>query len=194
MNDKMIRAQSEAAYKQWAPQWRKHTKENSIFEMKSIHELENHGVGRAVLCVANGYSFEENIETIKKYQHNVDIFACDKTMGHLLDNGITPKFVMMCDANVDYEKYMAPYKDKLQDIILIANICGTQNGQRMETGKTSTSLLTKIFWDLKKNLVKCLDALTLYLQELTFQMLWSLCLLSQIITEDVTSLIMIKYY
>lgn len=132
MNDKMIRAQSEAAYKQWAPQWRKHTKENSIFEMKSIHELENHGVGRAVLCVANGYSFEENIETIKKYQHNVDIFACDKTMGHLLDNGITPKFVMMCDANVDYEKYMAPYKDKLQDIILIANICGnpewTKNG------------------------------------------------------------------
>lgn len=132
MNDKMIRAQSEAAYKQWAPQWRKQAKDNSIHEMKSIHELENSGLGKAVLCVANGFSFEENIETIKRNQHNIDIFACDKTMGNLLDNGITPKFVMMCDANVDYEKYMKPWADKLQDITLIANVCGnpewTTNG------------------------------------------------------------------
>lgn len=132
MNDQMIRAQSEAAYKQWAPQWRAQAKDNSIHEMKSIYELENSGLGKAVLCVANGYTLEENLETIKKYQHGVDIFACDKTMGHLLDNGIVPKFVMMCDANVDYEKYMKPWANKLDQITLIANVCGnpewTKNG------------------------------------------------------------------
>lgn len=124
MNDEMIMAQSKAAYKQWCVQWRDHAKQNSIHNMKSLHDFENSGVGKAVLCVANGYSFEENIETIKKHKDNVDIFACDKTMGHLLDNGITPKFVMMCDANVDYSLYMEKWKDKLQDTILIANACG----------------------------------------------------------------------
>lgn len=124
MNDKMIRSQSEAAYKQWAEQWRDHAKQNSKFFMKSLEDFENTGVGRAVLCVANGYSFEENIELIKKHKDRIDILACDKTMGHLLDSGIKPKFVMMCDANVDYDKYMAKWKDQLQDTILLANVCG----------------------------------------------------------------------
>lgn len=124
MNDKMIRSQSEAAYKQWAEQWRDHAKQNSKFFMKSLADFENTGVGRAVLCVANGYSFEENLATIQKYKNRIDILACDKTLGHLLDNGIKPKFVMMCDANVDYDKYMAPWKDQLQDTILLANVCG----------------------------------------------------------------------
>lgn len=124
MNDQMIRMQSEAAYGQWAKQWRRHAQEHSVFPMKSIYDFENSGVGRAVLCVANGYTFEENIETIKKNKDNVDIFACDKTMGHLFDNGIVPKFVMMCDANVDYSRYMEKWKDQLQETILIANVCG----------------------------------------------------------------------
>lgn len=124
MNEQMIRSQSEAAYKQWAPQWRDHAKQNSKYFMKSLEDFEMTGTGRAVLCVANGFSFEENIETIKKHKNNIDILACDKTLGHLLDNGIKPKFVMMCDANVDYDKYMKPWADQLQDTILLANVCG----------------------------------------------------------------------
>lgn len=124
MNEEQIRKQSEAAYGQWAEQWRKQAKENSIFEMKSLDDFENSGIGKAVLCVANGYSFEENIESIKKYKDNVDILCCDKTLGHLLDNDIVPKFCMVCDANVNYEKYMEKWKDKLQDTILFINVCG----------------------------------------------------------------------
>jgi hypothetical protein len=124
MNEDMIRAQSEAAYKQWAPQWRAQAEAHKNYPMKSLLDLENIGVGKAVLCVANGYSFEENIETIKKYQHNVDIMACDKTMGHLLDHGITPKYVMVCDANVDFERYCEKWKDQLTGTILLANVCG----------------------------------------------------------------------
>lgn len=123
MNDQMIRAQSEAAYKQWCVQWREHAKEHSKYPQKNLRDFENIGVGKAVLCVANGYSLEENIETIQKNQHNIDILCCDKTLGILLDHGITPTYCMVCDANVDYEKYMKPWEDKLEDTILFINVC-----------------------------------------------------------------------
>jgi hypothetical protein len=45
-------------------------------------------------------------------------------MGHLLDHGITPKYVIVCDANVDFDTYMVKWKDKLQDTILLMNVCG----------------------------------------------------------------------
>lgn len=123
MNESAIRTQSESAYKQWAPQWRDNAKAHSQIKQKSFQDFENIGVGKALLCVANGYSFEEEIETIKRNQRFVDILCCDKTLGHLLDNGIIPKYCMVCDANVDFEKYMAPYADVLQDTILFINVC-----------------------------------------------------------------------
>jgi hypothetical protein len=124
MKHEQILAQSNAAYRQWAKQWREYAKINSKFEMKPFTDFENKGIGKAVLCVANGYSFEENIETIKKYKDNVDILCCDKTLGSLLDNGITPTYCMVCDANVDYKKYLEPWKDKVKDVILFNNVCG----------------------------------------------------------------------
>lgn len=124
MNSEQIRKQSEAAYNQWCKQWREHAKIHSQYEMHNLLDLENTGVGKAILCVANGFSFEDNIETIKKYKDNVDILCCDKTLGHLLDHGITPKYAMICDANVNYEKYLKPWENKLQDTILLMNVCG----------------------------------------------------------------------
>ena len=132
MNHDQIIKQSKNAYKQWAPQWRKHAEFHKKYPMKSFEEFRNTGIGKALLLVANGFSFEENLETIKKYQHNVDIMACDKTLGHLLNNGIKPKFCLVCDANVDYETYLKPYESQLKDTILIQNVCGntkwTENG------------------------------------------------------------------
>lgn len=123
MTDEQIRAQSNAAYNQWCKQWREHAIIHSTFPKKSFSDFEAIGVGKAVLCVANGFSFEEQVQTIKENQKNVDILCCDKTLGHLLDNGITPDFCMVCDANVDYEKYMEKYKDQLSNTILFINAC-----------------------------------------------------------------------
>lgn len=123
MNSNDIIAQSKAAYGQWAEQWRAHAQANSKFKMKPLGDFRNTGIGKAVLCVANGYSFEENIEVIKEHKNNVDILACDKTLGHLLANGIAPTYVLVCDANVSYEKYLEKYKDQLQDTILLMNVC-----------------------------------------------------------------------
>lgn len=132
MNEQAIMQQSKAAYGQWAVQWREHAKTNSQFKMKSLHDFENSGIGRAVLCVANGYSLEENIDTIRELQQNVDILCCDKTLGNLLDHGVIPDFCMVCDANVNYEKYLKPWQDKLSETILFSNVCGnpewTKNG------------------------------------------------------------------
>ena len=123
MNTEAIKQQSNAAYKQWAEQWRAHAREHSKFKQPTFEKFENIGVGRAVLCVANGYSFEEEIETIKAHQENVDIMACDKTLGNLIDNGVTPTYCMVCDANVDADKYLEKWKDKLKDTTLFINVC-----------------------------------------------------------------------
>lgn len=118
-----IQKQSERAYKQWAVQWREHARINSKWPMKELADFENSGIGKAVLCVANGYSFEAEIDAIKAHWDKVDIVCCDKSLGHLLDNGIRPTFCIVADANVNYEKYLKPWESQLQDTVLISNVC-----------------------------------------------------------------------
>ena len=127
-----IRQQSENAYNQWCKQWREHAIIHSKIPQKSFADFVAKGIGRAILCVANGRSFEEQIETIKENKNKVDILCCDKTLGHLLDDGIEPTYCMVCDANVDYKKYLEPYMEKLSKTTLFMNVCGnpdwTKNG------------------------------------------------------------------
>jgi len=123
LDTNQVMKQSKAAYGQWAPQWREHAKIHSKFKMNSLLDLENTGIGKAILSCANGYSLEENIEVIKENKDKVDILCCDKSLGHLLDNGIEPTYCMVCDANVDYDKYLLKWKDKLKNTILLINVC-----------------------------------------------------------------------
>ena len=124
MTEAEIRHQSVSCYGQWCELWRENAKfHGNRFTMHSFDDLMNTGIGKAALCIANGYSFEENIDVIKKYQNNVDIVACDKTIKHCIDNDIKVKYCVVCDANVSYEKYLEPIKDKLEDTILIINVC-----------------------------------------------------------------------
>lgn len=124
MTPEQITRQSKQAYLQWAKQWREHATFHRAYEQKTFNDFACSGVGKVILCVANGYSFEENLPTIKKWAPFVDIMACDKTLGHLLENGIKPKYVVVCDANVSYEKYLEPYKEHCRNTILFQNVCG----------------------------------------------------------------------
>ncbi len=132
MNHDQIVKQSVQAYKQWAKMWRENAAFHKQFNQGSFEDFRYTGVGKAIVLVANGYSFEENIETLKANKDNVDIICCDKTLGHLLDNGIEPTFCMVCDAQVSYEKYLKPWETKLKNTILFQNVCGntdwTKNG------------------------------------------------------------------
>lgn len=115
--------QSQSAMKQWEGIWRKHAAEAAKLPMKSLSDFEGSGAGRACLLIANGASFEREIETIKKYQGNVDILVCDKALGHCLDNGVIPTYVLVADANVSFEKYCEKWKDQLKDTILFSSVC-----------------------------------------------------------------------
>jgi hypothetical protein len=132
LSTEAIRQQSLNAYNQWRDQWREHAKKHSKFNMKPLSDFQNSGIGKAVLVIANGYSFERDVEIIKKYQDQVDILVCDKTLGHCLENGIKPTYCVVCDANVSYEDYMQKWEDQLDDIVLFSNVCGnpkwTHNG------------------------------------------------------------------
>lgn len=124
LTSKQIIEQSHQAYNQWCDQWREHAQiHKGMGITTTFMEYANIGVGRAILLVANGFSLEEEIETLKEMQHNVDIMVCDKALGHLLNHNITPKYVMVCDANVSYEKYLDPWKDKISEITAFINVC-----------------------------------------------------------------------
>lgn len=123
MTEEILKKQSTTAYKQWCEQWRDHASKHYKIENKSLDYFENKGIGKTILLVANGYSLEENMPTIINNKDNVDILCCDKTLGHLLDHGIKPKYCLVCDANVDYDKYMDKYKDQLDQTVLFINAC-----------------------------------------------------------------------
>lgn len=135
MNANDIRRQSECAYNQWCTEWRKNSSHHKSFEMKSIEDFRNTGLGKSIVLVANGYSFEKNIETLKKYQNESDIMVCDKSLGHCVKHGIRPDFCLLCDAKVSYEKYMKEYEDELSDTILFSNVCANTKWTKKDKWK-----------------------------------------------------------
>lgn len=123
INTDQIIKQSLSAIEQHRDVWKKHCKYVSKYDMKPLKDFFQSGVGRACLVVANGYSLELEMETIKKYRDRVDILCCDKSLGHLIKAGIKPQYCIVADANVNYEKYMEPWKDDLQDTVIFQNVC-----------------------------------------------------------------------
>ena len=149
MNEHAIRKQSERAYSQWGKQWKEQAAFHGQFEMHNMEELKNSGYEKACLLVANGHSLEVEMETIKECWQNpyLDIMVCDKALGHLIDNGVTPTYVLVCDANVSYEKYLEPYKDKLQDVILLINVCANPKWSQQANWK-------KVYYFVNRDVIK----------------------------------------
>lgn len=116
--------QSEAVFKQFGEsKWIPFAKLNSRLKYENTHELQNVGIGKVLLLLAMGESLEENIDIIKANRDKVDIMVCDKAFGPLLDRGIKPDYVMLCDANIPYS-YIKPWIDKTEGIKLISTIYG----------------------------------------------------------------------
>ncbi len=115
--------QSKQAYNQQCVLWRKHASEHRVMApFKSMSDFANYGVGRALIIVANGASFEEQLDVLKEHHHGHDIICCDKTLGHLLNNGIKPTFCLVADSRVNYELYMEPWKDQLDETTLFMTV------------------------------------------------------------------------
>lgn len=116
------RKQSEQVLQQQGDKWRAHAKQHAeLAPHKSLDDFQNVGVGKALIIVANGYSFEKQIDVLKERHHGHDVMCCDKTLGHLLNHGIKPTYCLVADANVKYS-YMEPWKDQLNKTILFMNV------------------------------------------------------------------------
>lgn len=124
IDENSVREQSLRAYNQWCVQWREQAKDNGKHAQLPLTNLEYSGIGKVALLLANGYTYEQNLETILKYKDNVDVVVCDKTLQSAIKHGLKPKYCIVCDANVNYEKYMESVKDELQDTTLLMNVCG----------------------------------------------------------------------
>lgn len=132
-----VKAQSKAAYDQHKDMWQKHAKEHAKFKHKDFSYLRNTGIGRAMLLVATGYSLELNIEAIRENQKYCDIMCCDKSLGILLDHGITPQFVFIADAKVDFNKYCKKWSEdpRIKEITAIMNVCANPEWSHKVTWK-----------------------------------------------------------
>ena len=64
-----------------------------------LSDLENKFQGQTALVAAAGPSLSENIEYIKTNRNKFVIFAVNKVAKHLIENGITPDFVVCLDAS-----------------------------------------------------------------------------------------------
>ena len=116
-----VKRQSTAVFNQFGEsKWIPFAKENAIHpNRRDPMELQNCGVGKVLLAVAFGASLEEHIDTIKKYRDRVDIICPDKSFKALMDQGIKPDYVMLCDCNILWPKW-GPDESITQDIKLIA--------------------------------------------------------------------------
>lgn len=123
LTPEQIIEQSKTALRQWETIWRANAARHARFPQPSMSNFEGYGIGRACLLIANGASFERELETIREHQGNVDILCCDKSLGHCLENDIVPTFCLVADANVNFEKYCAKWADKLSNTILVASVC-----------------------------------------------------------------------
>lgn len=120
--------QSKNAFNQWKDVWEKNAKKNGeIYKQKcnnSHKDLLYVCAGKAFLCIGLGPSLENEIEVLRQYKTDAVMIGCvDKALGALLEHGIKPDFVFLCDANVSYETWCKPWNDKTKDITLIANVC-----------------------------------------------------------------------
>lgn len=119
MTYKETRLQSEAVFKQFGEtKWIPFAKENFKLPHKDANALKGCGLGKFLVSAAMGASLEGHIDALKKYREKFDLVTCDKGFGALVEHGVKPDYVIMCDANIEY-KWIKDYIEHTKDVKLI---------------------------------------------------------------------------
>lgn len=117
-----VKQQSLQVYGQFGEKkWIPFARDNARLPHRETNELRNSGIGRTLVCAAMGESLEEQIPTLLKYRDRFDLVTNDKTFGYLVERGITPDYVLICDCNVVFDKWLARHVEKTEGVKLIAN-------------------------------------------------------------------------
>lgn len=130
-----VKKQSQTVFGQFGEsKWIPFAKKNAQHpNRRDPNELRNCGVGKILLAVAFGASVEEHIETIKKYRDRFDIICPDKAFKALMDHGVKPDYVMLCDCNIQWPTW-GPNEDDTKGIKLIAAPYGNTTWTRRWKG------------------------------------------------------------
>lgn len=118
LTPKEVEEQSKQVFGQFGKKWKKWAKYNAKLPLINSEKLRNVGLGKFLVSAAMGESLEENIEIMKAYRDRFDLITCDKGFGILLEHGLKPDFVMICDSNIPF-KWLEKYIDQTKDIALL---------------------------------------------------------------------------
>ena len=122
MDKAEVLKQSQRAYDQWGDLWRRNSSIAKNIPKVPMSALKNQGIGKHLVIVSMGGSFEKQVEYLKKHQDKVDILAVDKAFVPLMEHGIRPDFVLIADARVSFSCYCEPFLKSTDDIILLSNV------------------------------------------------------------------------
>jgi hypothetical protein len=116
-----VKRQSQAVWGQFGEsKWLPYTQVNmELGNRRDPEELRGCGIGKFAVLAAMGASLEEQIPVIKKYRDRFDLITCDKGFGTLLEHGIKPDFVQLCDCNIPY-KWLEPYINETAGVKLLS--------------------------------------------------------------------------
>lgn len=116
-----VKKQSQAVFGQFGhTKWIPFAKENAGHpNRRDPEELRGCGVGKILVSVGMGASLEENLDIIKKYRHKFDLICPDKAFKPLVERGVIPDYVMLCDCNIQWPKW-GPEGIDTKNIKLIA--------------------------------------------------------------------------
>lgn len=92
---------------------------NNFENIRSIDLFKGLFDGKTALVVASGPSLKDDIEKIKKLRDKFVLFSVSSALSFLIDNGITPDFVVASDINSVTARYKDVDNKKLEDISLI---------------------------------------------------------------------------
>lgn len=119
---KAVKQQSEAVFGQFADKWKAHSEINVKVPHKNPEAFQNIGLGKTLVMCAMGASLEKDIPHIKANRDKFDLMCCDKAFGKLLDHGIKADYVMLADANIKYDTWLAPYIEQTEGVKLISTV------------------------------------------------------------------------
>lgn len=122
MDRQEVLKQSQRAYEQWHSLWVHNSTIAKSLSKIPMSMLRNQGIGKQLIIVSMGGSFEKQVDIINKYQDKVDILAVDKAFVPLMERGIRPDYVLVADAQVSFACYCEPFINQTHDIILLSNV------------------------------------------------------------------------
>ena len=115
-----VKKQSLDVYNQFGEsRWKPFANVNSRIERMDNNFYKHIGVGKFLVLAAMGESLEKDIPILKLYRDRIDILTCDKGFGFLIDNGILPDHVIICDTNIPF-KWIEPYLEYTKNINLVS--------------------------------------------------------------------------